>query len=334
MPTGHPAVFADNLANRELCYTIGTMKNVIIAILALIVIGGGIYFVIKNTSPAPTETTNQTPTTTGMEPVSTTTAPAAATSTVQGFGETKSVIGTSAGGNDIVAYHFGNGAKDVLIVGGIHGGYDWNTSLFSYDLIDYFKSNPTAVPSSLSVTVIPTMNPDGQDKIIGTPGQFADTAAPAATVDTVAGRLNANNVDLNRNFDCNWKPTGVWNSHTVSGGTAAFSEPEAAAVRDYINTTKPAAVIVYYAAAGAVYSSSCNGGVLPLTTALNKVYATASGYTSYPTFNAYPLTGDMTDWLAKIGIPAISVLFTNHSDPEWTKNQAGTLAVLKYLAAH
>lgn len=313
------------------------MKNAIIALLALIIIGGGIYYVMTMNSPSssvPAATTTA-PSASSATPAVTapTTTPAVASSTVNTGGAT-SVIGASAGGNNIVAYHFGHGPKNVLIVGGIHGGYDWNTALFSYDLIDYFKNDPSLVPSQLSLTIIPTMNPDGQNKIIGTPGQFALSAAPAATVNTTPGRLNADNVDLNRNFDCNWKPTGVWNSHTVSGGTAAFSEPEAKAVRDYINANKPEAVVVYYAAAGAVYSSSCNNGVLPLTAALNKVYATASGYTSYKTFNAYPLTGDMTDWLAKEGIPAISVLFTNHSDPEWTKNEAGTMAVLKYLASH
>jgi hypothetical protein len=37
----------------------------------------------------------------------------------------------------------------------------------------------------------------------------------------------------------------------------------------------------------------------------------------------------MLNWLAKINIPATSVLLTNHTDTEWVKNQAGVLALLK-----
>ena len=49
-------------------------------------------------------------------------------------------------------------------------------------------------------------------------------------------------------------------------------------------------------------------------------------------FNFYETTGDMTNWLAKKGIPAISVLLTNHKDTEWSKNKAGIDALLKYYA--
>ena len=48
--------------------------------------------------------------------------------------------------------------------------------------------------------------------------------------DVSSARFNADGVDLNRNFDCDWAPTGTWQNKTVSGGTAAFSEPEAAAI--------------------------------------------------------------------------------------------------------
>jgi hypothetical protein len=40
----------------------------------------------------------------------------------------------------------------------------------------------------------------------------------------------------------------------------------------------------------------------------------------------------MVNWLAKENIPAISVLLTNHSDIEWTKNKAGIEAILSHYA--
>src|SRR5207248_793686 len=137
-----------------------------------------------------------------------------------------------------------------------------------------------------------------------------------------------NNVDLSRNFDCDWQPTGVWQNRPVSGGSAAFSEPESKAIRDYVKAHNPAAVVVWYSAAGGVYSSSCDNGILAETQKINSAYASASGYASFKSFDYYKLTGDMVNWLAKENIPAISVLLTTHADVEWNKNLAGIKALL------
>ena len=152
------------------------------------------------------------------------------------------------------------------------------------------------------------------------------------SVRDLIARYNANGVDLNRNFDCDWKASGVWQTKTVSGGTAAFSEPESQAVETYLNAHTPKAVVVYYSAAGGVYSSNCHAGVLPETNTLTNLYAKASGYSANDSFDFYATTGDMTNWLAKEGVPAISVLLTNHTDTEWDKNKAGIDAVLAHYA--
>jgi len=135
---------------------------------------------------------------------------------------------------------------------------------------------------------------------------------------------------LNRNFDCDWKAEAVWQDKKVSGGTAVFSEPEAAAVKTYIETNKPAAAVVWYSSAGGVFASNCHAGVLPETLEIASVYGKAAGYKVYKEFNFYEITGDMVNWLAKIGTPAISVLLTNHTDTEWTKNEAGIEALLSH----
>jgi hypothetical protein len=49
-------------------------------------------------------------------------------------------------------------------------------------------------------------------------------------------------------------------------------------------------------------------------------------------YDFYAVTGDMVNWFAKNKIPAISVLLTNHTDTEWTKNKAGAEAILKSFA--
>lgn len=255
-----------------------------------------------------------------------------ATDTAAVADKTKTVIGKSGEGRDIMAYHFGEGEKEILFVGGIHGGYEWNTVLVANELMEYLKENPAAVPSNEKVTVIPVLNPDGLNKVVGSPDIFTQADVPKGTAATVPGRFNSNNVDLNRNFACDWQASGTWQNKTVSGGSAAFSEPESQAMKSYIEANPPTAVVVWYSAAGGVFASNCHDGVLPETKTLVSLYAKASGYKAYEEFNFYDITGDMVNWLAKIRVPAFSVLLTNHTDTEWSKNQKGIEALLQHYA--
>jgi hypothetical protein len=170
------------------------------------------------------------------------------------------------------------------------------------------------------------------NKVVGTSGRFTAADVPASQEVQVSGRFNANTVDLNRNFDCDWQSVGKWQNKNVSGGTAAFSEPEAVAIKNYVEANNPRAVVVWYSAAGGVFASSCHNGVLAETKTLTSLFAKASGYRAYENFNFYEITGDMVNWLAKNEIPAISVLLTNHTDTEWSKNRAGIEAVIKHFA--
>jgi hypothetical protein len=240
------------------------------------------------------------------------------------------VIGQSVENRDISAYHFGTGETELLFVGGIHGGYSWNTALVAYELMDYLEENTDTIPQNIKVTVVPVLNPDGLNSVVGSAGRFAEADVPDNQDETIPGRFNGNNVDLNRNFDCDWQAEGTWQSRAVSGGDSVFSEPEAQAIRDYVNNENPTAVVVWYSAAGGVFASNCHGGVSAETTALTNAYAEASGYPAYQSFDFYEITGDMVNWLAKENIPAISVLLTNHNNTEWDINRAGIEALLEY----
>ena len=246
--------------------------------------------------------------------------------------DTKTVLGSSVLGNDITAYHYGTGDTELLFIGGIHGGYSWNTALVAYELMDYLEENPESIPANVRVTVIPVMNPDGLDMVVGTTSRFSLADVPSSEAETVPGRFNANKVDLNRNFECDWQSTGIWQSQKVSGGNVVFSEPESQAIRNYVELKHPSAVVVWYSAAGGVFASNCHDGVLPETTEITKMYADASGYRKFSEFNFYEITGDMVNWLAREKIPAISVLLTTHKDVEWDKNRAGIEALLEFYA--
>lgn len=305
------------------------MKKFIIVLIIIIIAGLGTYFYSKLPSKDAgneQETEEVTPVTGTQE------ANMNASSTPSQSDEPEFSLGESVDGRDITAYNFGTGDTHLVFVGGIHGGYEWNTVLVAYELMDYLKSTPSAIPSNVKVTVIPTLNPDGVFKTIGKEGRFTASDVPSSQTKQVAGRYNANEVDLNRNFDCDWQATGKWQNKTVSGGTAAFSEPETKAFKEYIESADPTAVIAWYSAAGGVYSSNCKNGVSPETINLTNIYASASGYKAYEDFDFYELTGDMVNWIAKEGIPGISVLLTNHTSTEWSKNKAGIDAVLKHYA--
>ncbi len=300
------------------------MKKTTLIIIGVIIIGLGIYLIATRQK---SEVVPVTPTP-SMSPSPT---PSATTTPVANSEQT--VIGTSVQGNPIIAYHYGTGNKEILLVGGIHGGYEWNTVLVAEQMRKYLKENPTTIPDKVRVTIIPVLNPDGLNKVVGTTtGNFTQAQVSTSETTVVAGRYNGNNIDLNRNFDCDWQPTGKWQSVTVNAGTAAFSEPESQAIKSYVESAKPTAVLVWYSAAGGVFASNCHSGVSAETSALTKAVAQASGYGAHESFDFYTTTGDMTNWLAKIGTPAVSILLTNHTDTEWSKNLAGVKALLGYYA--
>lgn len=295
------------------------MKNTIILIIVVVLIGLGVYFINKEPSSVDVVDSKD----------ATTTEETQLEEEKKEVDEGMTIIGQSVEERDITAYHYGGGDTEILLVGGIHGGYSWNTSLVAFEAMDYFEANPDVIPENVKVTVVPVLNPDGLDKIVGTAERFTKGDVSASLAESIPGRFNENNVDLNRNFECDWQSEGTWQSRTVSGGDRAFSEPESQAIREYIEKVGPDAVVVYYSAAGGVFASSCHNGVLPETLTLTNLYADASGYKAYESFDFYNITGDMVNWLANNDIPAISVLLTTHTDVEWSKNKAGIEALLE-----
>jgi len=260
----------------------------------------------------------------------------------------RQIIGKSVQGREIESFTFGatgggtavvdagvaptTEVKHLAFVGGIHGGYEWNSVLLAYEFMDYLKKNPQIVPENVKVTIIPSANPDGVYKIIGKEGRFSLADVLSGT-DQSPGRFNANGVDLNRNFDCKWKPEGVWRSKSVGTGSTSFSEPEARAIQNFVLENKPSAVVFWHSQANNVYASECNDGVLPETLDIMNAYSFASGYGAVKAFDQYEVNGDAEGWLASIGIPAITVELKTHESIEWDKNLAGVKAVLGYYGA-
>lgn len=239
-------------------------------------------------------------------------------------------IGSSVEGRSIDAYTYGTGDTHLLFVGGIHGGYEWNSVLLSYKFMDYLEANPDVIPESLAITVIPSANPDGVYAVVGKEGRFTAIDVPTESTTAGLGRFNANDVDLNRNFDCKWKKESMWRGNVVDAGTNAFSEPEAVAIRDFVLTHKPQSVVFWHSQSNAVYASECKKGILPETLAIMNTYSKAAGYKAVDSFDAYEITGDAEGWLASIDIPAITVELATHNVIQWEQNLAGIKALFTY----
>jgi hypothetical protein len=218
------------------------------------------------------------------------------------------VIGRSAEERPIDAYAVGSGPHAVLILGGIHGGYESNTAWLVWELFAFFATQPNAVPKELTLWFVPVANPDGLSN--GTRGL-------------------ANGVDPNRNW-----PTPDWVPDTFEpggifryggGGSQPLSEPETAALAVWIEHIQPVAIISYHSA-GAL----AMGGGVAFATGLLQTYLDATGYFGHD-WVAYPVTGDLAQWTEGLGIPTVEVELSDHLDPEIDRNLAGVQALLSLL---
>ncbi|MBN2471355.1 MAG: hypothetical protein JXN59_11565 [Anaerolineae bacterium] len=225
----------------------------------------------------------------------------------------QTLIGRTVEERRLVAYRLGDGPQRVLLVGGIHGGWEKNTVDLMQALIEHFTAAPEAIAPGVQLVIVPNLNPDGLVQ-----GR------------TAAGRFNANGVDLNRNWGCAWEPDARWGEVAVDPGPEPFSEPETAALADYILLNAPSAVLFYHSAANGVFAGSCNGD--HGSQALGHVYGRAATYPSNGHFTAYRVTGDASNWVDGQGIPAITIELESWTNPEFERNLAGVMAVQCRLA--
>ena len=238
------------------------------------------------------------------------------------------VLGLSFERRALVAYQWGHGERHMVLVGGMHGGYEWNTVLLAYQMVDFWTANPHLLPPMWTLTIIPNANPDGMAWLLGREGRFTAAEIRASTAEAFPGRFNGRGVDLNRNWDCQWETTAVWQTTAVNPGTAPFSEPETAALRDFFLATQPELVLFWHSAAEGVFPAGC-GRIDTASAEWAERYSRASGYPVYRGFSAYPLTGDASNWLTTQGVPSITIELATHTSPEWDVNLAGVLALLQ-----
>jgi hypothetical protein len=182
--------------------------------------------------------------------------------------------------------------------------------------VSYFTDNPAEIPLTAVVYIITNANPDSPYA----PGELS-------------GRLNGNNVDLNRNWDCRWTENASWRGNVVpgSGGSAPFSEPETKALAEFILDHNPAAVVFWEARAQDGLSSPGTCGTRPrVSQQTAEIYGLAAGYpvADFEDLTSQVLNGDGTNWIDDQGIPAIAVLLPEYENIDWNNNLAGIRAIL------
>lgn len=230
-------------------------------------------------------------------------------------------IGRSVLGRPIEVERIGNGDQNVIFIGGLHAGFAPSTTEIAEVSASYFRNHLEEVPASVTLHIVLSANPDSPLD----PGKLA-------------GRLNANDVDLNRNWDCEWQKDARWQNLVIpnSGGTSPYSELETRTLLNYINEQQPVAVIFWEARHndGLVSMGKCNGETR-VSDSLATTYGRAAGYNvaDFQQDTGQILNGDGTSSLDAYGIPAISVLLTDYEIvTDWEEHLQGIKAVLQMFA--
>ena len=196
----------------------------------------------------------------------------------------------------MIAWRFGSGPASVAVVGGIHGGLEWNTGELALALRDYLLAHPEILPDGARLLLIPLANPDGAAAGVG-----------------LAGRVNAQGVDLARDWD----------------QEAADSAPESLALRDLLIGENVRAALFIHS-----FDAPCrHGGVFAApgaaSTSLAAALAAATGYPVSPPGIDYPLDGRPIEWLAARGLAAVDLHLPDRFGLHWEAGLAGLQALLR-----
>jgi predicted deacylase len=215
------------------------------------------------------------------------------------------IIGYSVEGRPLQVFTFGSGPRDLMIVAGIHGGYEWNTIALADELIAHLSQHPEMIHPRLTIHILRSMNPDG-----------------AELQENPWGRGNANHVDLNRNWDSSWsadipKPN-CWDIVPLNAGSRPGSEPETHALMQYIFDANIEALISYHAAGLGIFAGGKPSAAESLS--LAEAIAAVSDYPYPPIDIGCEYTGTMTDWAADHGVAAIDIELSTHWDTDFEQN--------------
>jgi len=223
---------------------------------------------------------------------------------------TVSTYGTSKQGRALNAYYFGSGGKTILYTGSIHGN-EHSSRLLMNNWIDELDANVQNIPTGVRIVVVPSVNPDGM---------AANT------------RTNANNVDLNRNYNTSdWKQdveTVNGDPFPGGGGSAPGSEPETQSLMSLTSSLRPSLTMSYHSSASYAIANTC--GASP---SLAATYAKLSGYRNMTGVSGaftYQITGTYDDWICeRLGLASVLIELATSTSAEFSRNKAALWAMAR-----
>jgi hypothetical protein len=144
----------------------------------------------------------------------------------------------------------------------------------------------------------------------------------------VGARVNANGINLNSNWPCNW-------GTATQPGSGPLSEPESKAVYDFMVAQNTVATVFWNTPVNdnnqrAVSPGRCTADQTAVSAALMNIYADAiPGYNAQQADPNQRFSGDATDSIAELGIPSIFVLLDSATDADVTQHLPAIQAVLQ-----
>ena len=218
-------------------------------------------------------------------------------------------IGFSQEGRPLTVYQLGAGTRSILVIGGIDGGTESNTTALVDELLDRLPDAPDLLEAGFVLQLLPAANPDG----------------------VAAGeRMLSDGVDANRNW-----PTDDWSPDTYvagptlvpgGGGPSPLSEPETRALAAFVEQVRPALIVSYHSAAALVMA-----GPAARALGLDRVYEAATGY-AVGDWTAYPVTGDFAQWAEDQGIPTVEIELPDHLGTDFDANFSAFSAVIAAIS--
>ena len=228
--------------------------------------------------------------------------------------DTRFTLGQSVEGRDIWAWQFGDGPFTIVLVGGLHGGFEGNTVVLAEELVAHFRETPEDVLPGVRLMIIPAANPDG-----------------LLRGNDLVGRFNANGVDLNRNWGCEWSETAFIRDIILSIlDPRPFSEPESLASTHLLCRHRILMRLCSITVRLAAFSwvSAMSDGSAEW---MGEILSQSTGY-PYGQFDFYEVTGDATNWLAERGVPAAIIELYTSTESELDRNMRGVMALQCHFA--
>ena len=221
-------------------------------------------------------------------------------------------VGKSLMGKEIPCLRVGNGEKRLLLIGA-HHGLEYLTSAFLTKFLsnyivrlitdsEYFGYDINSLHKKITLYIIPMLNPDGVD--IAVNGLDITNPHHRRLISEVGihsfnsvWQANARGVDINHNYDANWKMTITRPSPSKYGGGAPESEPETQSVVKFIRNNNIDMLLCFHSQGREIYYDF-DGMTALRSEEIAKRMAKESGYAvAIPTGTAS--YGGCKDWFIK-----------------------------------